>query len=55
MDSNSRDVEETRMYDFEEIRKTDGEIADAIRAEMDALPVTEDTGLSEFSYRADRV
>ena len=23
------------MYDFEEIRKTDGEIADAIRAEMD--------------------
>lgn len=35
MDLNSRDVEETRMYDFEEIRKTDGEIADAIRAEMD--------------------
>ena len=23
------------MYDFEEIRKADGEIADAIRAEMD--------------------
>jgi len=35
MDSNWRDVEETKMYDFEEIRKTDGEIADAIRAEMD--------------------
>jgi glycine hydroxymethyltransferase len=28
-------VEEKIMYDFEEIRKADGEIADAIRAEMD--------------------